>query len=367
MSNHTLSTRSSRDRRSVAARFFIQSSPFVACATALACVLAIGACGSKSSGKTDNTANGGGGGGAGGDGGAGPSPIEGTAAPMLVIGDVGGSTGYLDGPRWNGDQLVVSDPLINNGTGVTYMVKLSDIANVSSVYRQPSNATAGTALDKNKNLISAETKVPMMNHGRVTRVSPDGTSTTIADSYMQNGMMKPMDAPNDVTVRQSDGTIYVTDPGYQNAATTNHVFVIDTSGKVTVADECDNVCHPNGIALSPKEDFLYVGYTYYDGSNTTPLIKRFPINANGTLGTGTPWAAAPKDVDGFAIDDNGNLYAASADGVVVYSSNGDKIGTIPLSTEPDAVAFGGPDRKMLFITSQAAIYSVTVNVPGRTQ
>jgi gluconolactonase len=159
----------------------------------------------------------------------------------------------------------------------------------------------------------------------------------------------------------------VTDPGYQNAATTNHLFVIDPSGKVTIADECDNVCHPNGIALSPKEDFLYVGYTYYDGSNTPPLIKRFPVNANGSLGSGTPWAAAPKDVDGFAIDDNGNLYAASADGVVVYSSGGDKIGTIPVMTEPDAVAFGGPDRKMLFITSQAAIYSVTVNVPGRTQ
>jgi gluconolactonase len=366
MSNHTLSPGSSRGGRSNLARLFTQSSPFVACAAALATLLAAGACGTKSSGKTDNSANNGGGG-AGGDGGAGASPIDGIAAPMLVIGDVGGSTGYLDGPRWNGDQLVVSDPLINNGTGVTYMVKLSDIANVSSVYRQPSNATAGSALDKNKNLISCETKVPMMNHGRVVRLSPDGTSATIADHYTEMGMTKPMDAPNDVTVRQSDGTIYVTDPGYQNAATTNHLFVVDTNGNATVADECDNVCHPNGIVLSPKEDYLFVGYTYYDGSNTPPLIKRFPVLADGKLGPGTPWAAAPKDVDGMAIDDNGFIYAASADGVVVYSPSGDKVGTIPLTTEPDAVAFGGMDRKTLFITSQAAIYSVQVNTPGRVQ
>jgi gluconolactonase len=344
------------------------------------------ACSSSSSGGTDPGADGGGnpgtdgggnpsadGGGTnpGTDGGGNPgtdagqpsgtNPITGIAAPAAVVTDVGGGGGYLDSVRYFNAKLYAGDPSIN-GTGDQYTIDVGN--NTPTVFRAPSNGAAGIAVDtKLASLMTAQTLTADVVH-----LWGDGGTGLIANSWDAGaGPLKNFDAPNDLTMRKSDGTIYVTDPGYQNSATTNHLFRIGPNGAVRMVDECTDSCHPNGIALSPKEDFLFVSYTYDKGVQA--VIKKFPVNADGTLGAATKFADAGLDVDALAIDDLGNVYATYHDGVAVYAPNGAKWGDIKLpgNVQPQSICFGAADRKTLYIGAQAAIYSVVVGVPGRTE
>jgi len=338
------------------------------------------ACSSSSSGGNDNGTDGGpnpgtdggtnpgtdGGGGGGDDGGGGPgtdsgmpmgtNPIQGIGTPKQLTSDVGGGGGYVDAPRFWGNTLYVADPLINAGSGVQYTV---DSNGQATPFRQPSNGTTGTAIDSKSAMLMA-TEAATKD---VVRVLTDGGTVPITSSWDGGAY----DAPNDLTMRKSDGTIYFTDPGFQNNAATNHVFRVGPNGGVLAVDTCMDACQPNGLAISPKEDFLYVSYSYSAG---TPVIKKFPINANGTLGAGTAFTASPgTQLDGMAIDDNGNLYSTNATGVSVYSSTGAKWGDIklPNNVQPVNVAFGGADRKTLYIAGGANVFTVTVGVAGRVE
>ncbi len=347
------------------------------------------ACSSSSSG--DNTATDGGPGGSdgggpgGGDGGgpgsdsgnpgtdggggmdAGPignSPINGIAAPTQLTMDVGGGGGYLDAPRFWGGKLYVADPLINTGNGVQYTIDTGTGA--PTIFRDPSNTTTGTAIDsKTSTLIATEAKAGVAD---VVRLLADGGTTPLASAWDAGaGPLTNFDSPNDLTMRKSDGTIYFTDPGFQNNAAVNHVFRIGPTGAVRAVDTCADACQPNGLAISPKEDFLYVSYSYSAG---TPTIKKFPINADGTLGAASTFVATPgAQVDGMAIDDSGNVYAAYLSAVAVFAPSGAKWGEIklPNNVQPVHVAFGGADRKTLFIAGGANIFQVTVKVAGRLE
>ncbi len=93
------------------------------------------------------------------------------------------------------------------------------------------------------------------------------------------------------------------------------------------------------------------------------LIRRARITTylNGGIGP-----------DGLTVDEKGNVYVAHVDTgeVVVLTSKGKIIGSIRLpeggGTFNTNVAFGGPERKALYITesSQNIIYRVAMKVRG---
>jgi gluconolactonase len=70
--------------------------------------------------------------------------------------------------------------------------------------------------------------------------------------------------------------------------------------------------------------------------------------------------------DGMAIDSEGRVYAATNVGVEVFSPRGDLLGVLPVQwgaennriRHPQNLAFGGPDRKTLYMVGAAAIYKV---------
>ena len=76
--------------------------------------------------------------------------------------------------------------------------------------------------------------------------------------------------------------------------------------------------------------------------------------------------------DGMAIDCAGRLYVTSSASVVVLDPNsGAQIASIPVSGVQSTtnVAFGGPDRRMLFITAlgsgaQQGLLQIGLDVPG---
>jgi len=50
--------------------------------------------------------------------------------------------------------------------------------------------------------------------------------------------------------------------------------------------------------------------------------------------------------------------------VEVFAPDGSKHGDINVASSPTNVAFGGADRKTLYITAGSRLYSIKLNVPG---
>jgi gluconolactonase len=237
-----------------------------------------------------------------------------------------------------------------------------------TVVRADANSANGMALDGSGRLVVCE----QGSHARaaaVTRVDRvTGEATTLVDSW--NGLR--LNSPNDVVVR-SDGSVWFTDPGYGHLQgfrpeplMGDFVYRFDpaTDRLSVVADAFDK---PNGLAFSPQEDVLYVtdsGANQEEGSyyvDRPHHIKAFDVVAGRRLANERIFAVTtPGFPDGVKVDAAGRVYASSSSGVQVFNVDGDLIGEIRL---PGAVnfVFGGPDRNVLFITADDAIWAAVLN------
>lgn len=81
-----------------------------------------------------------------------------------------------------------------------------------------------------------------------------------------------------------------------------------------------------------------------------------PMNLGNNVGSFT---------DGLAVDCAGNVYVTSGTGVHVLGFNGSSRGTITVEgTSTSNAAFGGTDRKTLYITGGGRLHEIALNVPG---
>jgi sugar lactone lactonase YvrE len=62
-------------------------------------------------------------------------------------------------------------------------------------------------------------------------------------------------------------------------------------------------------------------------------------------------------------DSAGNVYLAS-DQIWIYDRNGRQIGVLELPERPGSLAFGGPDKRTLFIGARTSLYSIRIQAPG---
>jgi gluconolactonase len=177
------------------------------------------------------------------------------------------------------------------------------------------------------------------------------------------------DTLNDVVARK-DGTLYVTDPGYFATPVANRIYRIDPSGVVQVVEAFDDVPRPNGIALSPDEKTLYVGFAA-PVQGTLPFIRKYIVNDDGTLGEWTKFAdIGPGDStpDGLAVDTVGNVYVATRAGVEVFKPGGQSWGVIPIPEKPTGMTFGGPDMTTLYVTTEGVkIWQLKAKLAGISQ
>ena len=271
---------------------------------------------------------------------------------------------WSEGPVWFGDgrYLLWSD-IPNNR-----ILKWEEETENVSVYRKPTNFGNGHTRDRVGRLITCE------HGGRVTRTEYDGMITVIMDSWQG----KPLNSPNDVVVK-SDGSIWFTDPPFgllgnyegnkreQELPAATYRVDGETLKATMVAD---NVLGPNGLAFSPDESMLYIvesrgepfrKIVVFDVSENGRQIanKRVFIDAGSG---GTP--------DGFRVDIDGNLWCGwgmgsdDLDGVLVFASDGAKIGRIRLPERCANVCFGGLKRNRLFMAASQSMYSLYVNTQG---
>jgi gluconolactonase len=286
------------------------------------------------------------------------NPIEGIAAPTAVPGFTAPAV-PTEGPVWHTDGLYFST------TGSpSHLVKLTPPSTTDDIHAVAAGSLAlGNAFDpKTSTFVSCEAISLAPSPMGLTRTPlAGGPSAPITLNFDAGG--GAFDSPNDLIVRK-DGTIYVTDPGYQNPATlNNHIWRVTPTGNVfeTVVQG-----HPNGIALSLDEKTLFVSFTD-PAAPAMPTITKYPLAvADGALGVGTKFtdvATAVGSLDGLAVDTGGNVYAAVVNGVDVFKADGSKWGHIPAG-KINGLAFGGADHKTLFMTSDDGMFQVTVKVAG---
>jgi gluconolactonase len=221
----------------------------------------------------------------------------------------------------------------------------------------------GNAVDPSGQLITVEAKKLLRGGAGIGQVP-------VAAGYPSDKGDTPFDTLNDA-VAHKNGTLYVTDPGYfaDPPPTTNRLYRIGPDGVVTVAEQFENVPRPNGVALSPDQKILYVGFER-PAAGTKPYIEKYYVNPDGTLAEHSHFIEMDMDSspDGVEVDKAGNVYVANKAGVTVFKSDGKKLGNVAIPEQPTGMAFGGADFKTLYVTTQGTkIYSLKVNVPGINQ
>ena len=274
--------------------------------------------------------------------------IPGVVAAGTKIELVKGGLQRTEGPvaMKDGSMLVSSTSILK--------VDLSD--NVST-FIENSNQTNGMGWDRQGRLISVQRA---RGNEKVGVLYPPDKVATLADNYQG----KPFNSLNDMALDKRGG-VYLTD--------TQGIYYLPPGGSTTRI--IDEVPRPNGVVLSPDEKTLYVHNK--DGV----YMLAFDVAPDGKISNRRNFARyksvripGHKDpawdedngADGMAVDSEGRVYAATNSGVEVFSPRGELLGVLPVQwgaendniRHPQNLAFGGPDRKTLYMVGAGTVYKV---------
>jgi gluconolactonase len=305
--------------------------------------------------------------------------LAGPPVDLLVPGartTIATRTCLLEGPAFDAEgNLYFSDIIGNRIYRMTPDGSCSD-------FREDSGRTNGNTFDAQGRLISCEgAEFGPGGRRRIVRTDlKTGNIEVLTDRFEG----KRYNSPNDVVV-DGMGRIWFTDPYYSDdrsslEMTEEAVYRIDPDGKVSRVLPQPAIERPNGLAVTPDGKTLFI-----IDSHTRPGGNRkvwaFEIAQDGALrgqrlvfdfGRG-------RGGDGMRLDERGNLWVAAGillprhagetddvpAGVYVITPNGELLGRIPIPEDLCTnLAFGGPDRKTLFVTAGKTIFRIPVAIAG---
>jgi gluconolactonase len=257
---------------------------------------------------------------------------------------------FTEGPAW--------DP---RGTLYFTDVRTSTIHKIHdgklAAFTTESQTANGLVVAKDGRLLACQMEGQVVAYDLET-----GVVSLLAGEYQG----KRFNAPNDLVIDKQGG-IYFTDPHFRAPdpwpQSILAVYYIAHDG--TVSRVTDHIEAPNGVALSPDEQRLYV----IPSGQAEMLV--YDVDAPGKLSNKRILCRLrqPDDVqhsggDGMAVDMDGNLYITSNLGVQIFSPTGEPRGLIEFPQQPANVTFGGPDRKTLFATARTGLYKVQMPIAG---
>ena len=288
------------------------------------------------------------GGGPGRAGGRGPAPAPGpreytiTEIPNVIVG----------GQRWK----FVWQEAGNNGDGIVgtndggLLIAQNDNSKVVKLDKngKPSVAYADTHTGGSLS-ISKKGDVFIVQRGLksgILQLAP--RRRQLANSYQGDPLDCVGGNPNDLSA-DSKGGVYFTQ---------GSVYYADSNGTVTRYGQ--NIA-PNGIVLSADEKTLYV--------TNGPTLAAFDVRSDGSLGNQREFAKLEGggNGDGSTIDAAGRIYVTTNPGVQVIGPDGKYLGIIPTPRPVISVAFGGADKKTVYVLARGAKSANGEEVPNAAQ
>ena len=243
------------------------------------------------------------------------------------------------GQRWtflwqeagnNGDGIVATDDggLLIAQNDNSKVVKLDKNGQTSDLYE---DTHTGGSLS-----INSQGAMFLVERGlRVGIAQLAPRRAMLADSYQGDALDCVGGNPNDLTA-DSKGGVYFTQGG---------VYYASPEGVVTRHGA--NIA-PNGIILSADEKILYV--------TNGPTLAAFDVQPDGSLANQREFAKLEGggNGDGSTIDANGRIYVTTNPGVQVIGPDGKYLGIIPTPRPVISAAFGGADKKTLYVLARGA-------------
>jgi len=272
--------------------------------------------------------------------------VETTEAHRLATGFV-----FTEGPLWHPDGFYY---FVDVRSSVLYRMTPG---RAPEIVREKTGGGNGTTFDLQGRLILCEGE-----NRRVTRTAADGRLEVLMDRYEG----KRLNRPNDV-VCKSDGSIYFTDPGLRVPLAEREVphagvYRVTPEGTTSLVADFE---YPNGLAFSPDERHLYVANTRW-----AQYIHVLELDAGGTMVRRRIFADMSSDdkegvPDGMKVDVEGRVYCTGPGGTWVFAPDGTRLGIIRTPEVPANLAFGGPDLRTLFFTARTSVYTLRVKTPGQ--
>ena len=285
-------------------------------------------------------------------------------APLPVVGDTSDLRGLIaDGAEVRqlaGDFAFTEGPTADQDGNVFFVdqpnnrILKYDLQGNLTTFLQPSGYSNGLSFDKHGQLLAAaDEKNELWSIDMATK-----TARTLVSHY--NDTL--LNAPNDLWVHPVDGYVYFTDPWYPRTwwdrgpqENPPAVYRYDPADD-SLVQVIDDLQQPNGIIGTPDGRVLYVADI--DGG----ITFAYDIADGGVLEN--PRVFCRFGSDGMTIDSENNVYLTTGANVEVFDSAGEHIASIEVPEAPANVAFGGADRKTLFITARTGLYALRMRVHG---
>ena len=303
-----------------------------------------------------------------------PPPATDTIAPDIP-GVVAGGTKVqviVDGLKHTDGPVAMPDGTLLYWDFMERRIGKVDPQGKPSTFLSNTDGASAIGFDSKGRLITTLKERPPAKIGVIW---PKGSETILADNFEG----KPFEGPNDLVVDKKDG-VYFTLSG-------EGTVLYVRPGAKAIKVFADPVERINGIQLSPDEKTLYVATQSRVAKTTLSMadlkkeggeyLLAFDVQPDGTVGSRRNFAKyeivtqrpnGTPDVrfggDGLTVDGQGRVYAATAAGIQVFSPQGQHLGTIPVSRNPNNVAFAGPDKKTLYIVARGAVYKVPMLAEG---
>jgi gluconolactonase len=279
--------------------------------------------------------------------------------------------GWSEGPLW----LPTENKLIFSDIPSNSIFEWTEKGG-SKLYLKPAGYTGkekrGGETGSNGLLLSPNGELVLCQHGdrRVAKMnaplsSPKADFTTIADNYSD----KKLNSPNDAVYDQK-GNLYFTDPPYgleQNDKDPlkeldfQGVYKVDKKGRITLLTK--DLSRPNGIAFSPDYKKLYVANSDPDKA----FWMVYDVDENGLLKNGKQFYDVTDKTktlkglpDGMKVHKNGWVFATGPGGVLIFTSEGEHLGTIFTGEATANCAFNS-DYSELFMTADDYLLRVRMH------
>lgn len=209
------------------------------------------------------------------------------------------------------------------------------------VFSDQSGNSNGLAFAANGALIACESGTRV-----VARLS-DNRRTVIAEKFED----RPLNSPNDLAL-DGVGGIYFTDPRYGDRSSMaldfEGVFYLNAQRQIKLIDR--NLKRPNGIALSPDYQILYVA------DHAAGKLYRYDVRKPGEVGPGQ--VIADVGSDGMTVDAFGRILVTWGQEVIVLLPTGEIVDRL---TFPESPTHCELHKNWLLVTTPTSVYRVKTN------